>query len=130
VKAQLRERARTQQAEKIVRAPLDPFLSVSRGVTVAQRLGATASLTTVVRKLGNGAKGSCADTVPLALWIAFTHLDDFPTAIRHALAAGGDTDTVAAIVGGILASRLDSDAIPESWRQAVELLPLVMKKEG
>ena len=67
---------------------------------------------------------TCFDTVPLALWIAFHHLDDFESAIRHAVACGGDADTLAAIVGGIVAARLGIDAIPENWRQVVEPLPI------
>ena len=42
---------------------------------------------------------------PLALWLACSHLDDYPGAVQKAVAAGGDTDTLAAIVGGIVAAR-------------------------
>lgn len=41
------------------------------------------------------------------------------------MAAGGDTDTMAAIVGGIVASRVEASAIPAEWRDAVEPLPFV-----
>jgi ADP-ribosylglycohydrolase len=63
---------------------------------------------------------TCADTVPLALWIAAHHLDAFARAVRHAIAAGGDADTLAAIVGGIVAARVGADRIPERWRAGVE----------
>jgi ADP-ribosylglycohydrolase len=65
---------------------------------------------------------TCADTVPLALWIAFAHIDDYPAAIRHAIAAGGDADTIAAIVGGIVAARVGAESVPSTWRQRVEPL--------
>ena len=55
--------------------------------------------------------------------IAFD-LDDFELAIRHAVASGGDVDTLAAIVGGIVTARVGLDAIPEAWRRAVEPLPI------
>jgi len=106
------------------RAPLDPASRVSRRVDAARELGASASLDVAVAELGNGSKLSCADTVPLALWIAFRHLDDFPTATLHAMAAGGDTDTVAAGVGGVVAARVGIDGIPEEWREAVEPIPV------
>ena len=77
-----------------------------------------------VALLGNGSKVSCADTVPLALWIATRHLDDYREAVETAVAAGGDTDTMAAIVGGIVASRVGVSGIPAEWREAVEPLPL------
>lgn len=106
-----------------VRTPLDPSLRVTGGIDAASRLSPDAELSEAVARLGNGAKVTCFDTVPLALWIAFRHLDDFEAAIRHAVAAGGDTDTVAAIAGGIVAARVGVDAIPTRWREAVEPLP-------
>lgn len=36
------------------------------------------------------------------------------------IAAGGDTDTLAAMVGGIVAARVGADRIPERWRAALE----------
>ena len=66
---------------------------------------------------------SPADTVPLALWISLSHPDDFRAAVETAVAAGGDTDTMAAIVGGIVASRVSAAAIPPEWRETVEPLP-------
>ncbi len=107
----------------LVGAPLDATLRVARGLAEAQQLGPGASLEDAVAALGNGSKVSCPDTVPLALWIAFRHLDDFELAVRHALAAGGDTDTVAAIVGGVVASRVGLDGIPAAWRKRVEPVP-------
>jgi len=44
--------------------------------------------------------------------------------VRHAVAAGGDADTIAAIVGGIVAARVGRSGIPSAWRDAVEPLPL------
>jgi ADP-ribosylglycohydrolase len=108
-------------------APLHHSLEVSRGLQRAASLPPSASLADAVTRLGNGARVTCADTVPLALWIAFLHLDDFALAVRHAIAAGGDTDTLAAIVGGIVAARVGVDAIPPNWRGGVEPLPLRMK---
>lgn len=107
-----------------VLAPLDPSSRVSRGLASARELGASAGLETAVTRLGNGRNVSCADTVPLAVWIGLRHLDDYPTAIRHAMAAGGDTDTIAAIVGGIVAARVGIKGIPETWQESVESIPV------
>jgi len=106
----------------VVQAPLDASLRVPRGIELARALTSDVGLEEAVARLGNGSKVTCADTVPLALWIAFRHLEDFPTAVRHAVAAGGDTDTLAAIVGGIVSARVGLDAIPHEWRQTVEPL--------
>jgi len=105
-------------------AALDQDLEVSRGLAIAEELEPTAPLEEAVGLLGNGSNVSCQDTVPLAVWIAFRHLDDFETAVRLALGAGGDTDTVAAIVGGTVAAYVGIDGIPSSWREAVEPLPI------
>jgi ADP-ribosylglycohydrolase len=107
-----------------VRAPLDPSLKVTRGIEAAERLDPSVRLADAVSQLGNGSMVSCQDTVPLALWIAFQYLDDFRAAVSRAVAAGGDTDTLAAIVGGIVASRVGIESIPGEWRKAVEPLPV------
>ena len=96
---------------------------VARGLKAARDLATDAPLKSAVRLLGNGSRVSCADTVPLALWIASAHLDDYRAAVETAVAAGGDTDTLAAIVGGIVASRVSAAGIPPEWREAVEPLP-------
>jgi ADP-ribosylglycohydrolase len=105
-------------------AALDQDLEVSRGLAAAAELAPTAHLDEAVRLLGNGSRVSCQDTVPLAVWIASLHLDNFEAAVRLALGAGGDTDTVAAIVGGIVAAHVGVEGIPARWLQAVEPLPI------
>ena len=97
---------------------------VARGIVAARGLAPDFDLGEAVELLGNGSRVSCADTVPLALWIAAHHLDAYPRAVELAVAAGGDTDTTAAIVGGIVAARVTASGIPAEWRQAVEPLPL------
>jgi ADP-ribosylglycohydrolase len=89
-------------------APLQPSLAVTQGIALAARLPGDTPLADAAARLGNGSRVSCQDTVPLALWIAFAHMDDLEIPIQLAVAAGGDTDTLAAIVGGILGARLGS----------------------
>jgi ADP-ribosylglycohydrolase len=108
-------------------AVLDRTLHVTRGVHAAASLPPDTPLGDAVFRLGNGSHVTCADTVPLALWIAASHLHDFPLAIRHAVAAGGDADTIAAIAGGIVAARVGAERIPQKWRAGVEPLPIDLK---
>ncbi|ASF08075.1 putative hydrolase [Nocardia brasiliensis NBRC 14402] len=79
-------------------------------------------------ELGNGAQVSAQDTVPFTLWAAASHLDDYPGAITACIEAGGDADTTAAIVGGIVAARTGpgglTRGIPEPWLASREPLPL------
>lgn len=74
------------------------------------------SMVPVVRALGNGSRISCQDTVPFCLWVAARHLDDYEAAVVHTIRAGGDIDTTAAIVGGIVALAVGMDGIPADWR--------------
>jgi ADP-ribosylglycohydrolase len=103
---------------------LEPKLEVTQGLRNAASLPGDTTLGDAAFRLGNGSRVTCADTVPLALWIALRHVDDFALAVRHAIAAGGDADTLGAIVGGIVAARLGVERIPPRWRAAVEPLPI------
>ncbi len=49
--------------------------------------------------------------------------EDFEEALRVAVAAGGDTDTVAAIAGGLAGARWGVSAIPLSWRRGLQGWP-------
>ncbi|HUQ56214.1 ADP-ribosylglycohydrolase family protein [Lentzea sp.] len=67
--------------------------------------------------LGNGSRVTAQDTVPFTLWVAAHHLDDYRAAITTCVEAGGDVDTTAAIVGGIIATP------PPEWVAEREPLP-------
>ena len=58
-----------------------------------------------------------------ALAVALAHLlrhgDDPARAVRSAVAAGGDTDTVAALVGAFAGAAHGAGAFPPAWRHAV-----------
>lgn len=63
-----------------------------------------------------------AGYVKHAFTLAFYHLvsgSEYEAAIRHTLLAGGDTDTNAAIVGGLIGSAVGADGIPVQMAQAV-----------
>jgi hypothetical protein len=60
--------------------------------------------------------------VRIAFTHAFRHLakgSSYVEALRETLAGGGDTDTNACIVGGLLGARWGADAIPIAMRAAV-----------
>jgi ADP-ribosylglycohydrolase len=96
--------------------------AILRGVRRARRaLGA--SVAEAAYELGNGSQVLAQDTVPFALWVAATHLDDYPAAVGACVEAGGDVDTTAAIVGGIVAACTGAAGIPASWLARREPLP-------
>ncbi|MCF8166986.1 MAG: ADP-ribosylglycohydrolase family protein [Rhodoferax sp.] len=63
-----------------------------------------------------GVSGFVMHTVPVALHIWLSHPQDFARAIETAVRCGGDTDTVGAIVGGLVGARVGPEGIPTEWR--------------
>ncbi|MCO6004101.1 ADP-ribosylglycohydrolase family protein [Actinoallomurus purpureus] len=93
---------------------------VRRGVEAARELGGV-TVEQAAARLGNGSRITAPDTVPFTLWLAARYLDDYETAVRACAVAGGDIDTTAAIVGGIVEAR--AGGAPDLWRRRREPLP-------
>jgi|JI10StandDraft_1071094.scaffolds.fasta_scaffold145587_2 ADP-ribosylglycohydrolase len=91
------------------------------GIDLARRLPPTTAVRDAAARLGNGSRVLCEDTVPLCVWLAARHLGDYHEALWQTVAALGDLDTNAAIVGGILAA--GGAVIPPAWLAAREPLP-------
>jgi ADP-ribosylglycohydrolase len=87
---------------------------VRRGIEKARKIGTAEEAAYV---LGNGSRVTAQDTVPFTLWVAAHHLADYRKAITTCVQAGGDVDTTAAIVGGIVATP------PPEWVAEREELP-------
>jgi len=73
--------------------------------------------------LGDGREISAPDTVPFSLWVVAKHPDDYAGAFWDAASAGWDTDTICAIVGGVVAARTGLGGIPDGWLKRCEPLP-------
>jgi ADP-ribosyl-[dinitrogen reductase] hydrolase len=71
------------------------------------------------QKLGfsKGVSGYVYQTVPIALHAWFRHPQDFQQAIVGVVECGGDTDSVAAIVGGLIGTGVGEFGIPAEWRK-------------
>lgn len=103
--------------------PYVPESEVRTGIEQARKVRASVKITSVVRRLGNGARISAQDTVPFTLWCAAQHLDDYQAALWLTVSGLGDRDTTCAIVGGIVAAHVGSEGIPSEWRTRRETLP-------
>ncbi|WP_454857872.1 ADP-ribosylglycohydrolase family protein [Promicromonospora soli] len=110
---------------------VEPYLlpgATAQGVTIARDL-LDASVGEASWRLGNGSCVSAQDTVPFCLWAGATRLAAYPAAIKICIEAGGDVDTTAAIVGGIvgaytgMGARDGIDGVPTAWLGRRELLP-------
>lgn len=102
---------------------LVPSGEVRDGIRTARDLPSSTSAADAAGLLGNGRRISAADTVPLALWLAARNLDDYAEAVWSAAVVAEDVDTMCAIVGGIVGSRVGVAGVPEEWRQSSEPLP-------
>ncbi len=72
----------------------------------------------VVQSLGNGVEAHLS--VPSAGYIAITYSPDFCDAIRAAISLGGDTDTIAGMVGAIVGAHVGEKGLPVEWIEQLE----------
>lgn len=85
--------------------------------------GETTECFAVTNQMPNGISGYMYQTVPAALHAALSHPHDFEAAVSSIIACGGDTDTSAAIVGGIVGAGVGADEIPSAWRAGLAEWP-------
>ena len=67
---------------------------------------------------GRSGRGYVIDSFWSA-WDAFAGAADYADTIRRAVAYGSDTDTTAAIAGGLAGARWGWEAIPLEWRRGM-----------
>ena len=72
----------------------------------------------VVQSLGNGVEAHFS--VPTACYIAMNYSPDFCDAIRAAISLGGDTDTIAGMVGAIVGAHVGEKGLPVEWIEQLE----------
>lgn len=65
--------------------------------------------------LQRGVSGFVHHTVPVALFCWFRWPGDFRAAVEAAVLAGGDTDSTAAIVGGLVGATTGEAGVPREW---------------
>jgi ADP-ribosylglycohydrolase len=99
---------------------LTPESKVRRGILLANQTTAEVPFQEVARVLGNGSLVTAPDTVPFCVWMAAHHPRQFVEAIGKTISVGGDCDTNAAIVGGIVALSAGRESIPSEWLSARE----------
>jgi len=81
----------------------------------ARSIEPTMTSVSAAHLLGNGSQISCQDTVPFCLWQITKFIGDYPAAIWETVRQGGDIDTTAAIVGGVVVLATGREAIPTDW---------------
>lgn len=71
-----------------------------------------------------GVTGFVNDTLPAVVYCWLRWPDDPRAAIEAAIRLGGDTDTVAAIVGALAGARLGAAALPHDWIAGIRDWPV------
>lgn len=97
-----------------------PESKVRRGIQLASTTPTEIPEADVARSLGNGSLVTAPDTVPFCIWMAAHHLNRFVDALGKTVSVGGDCDTNAAIVSGIVALSAGRESIPVEWLKARE----------
>ncbi len=74
-------------------------------------------VTEFAKDLGSkkGISGYSYHTVPCVLQVWFGKPGDFANGLQEIIRVGGDTDTAAAIFGGIVGAKVGKAGIPDSW---------------
>lgn len=65
--------------------------------------------------LSKGVSGYAYDSVPVAIHAWLAHPRDFRSAVTAVIRCGGDTDSTAAIVGGIVGTAVGNQGVPADW---------------
>ncbi len=65
-----------------------------------------------------GSSGYVVDTLEAALWCLW-NTGDYQSCILKAVNLGGDTDTIAAVAGGLAGMYYGYEAIPAQWREKI-----------
>ena len=125
----LREEHGTTTASRVFDSVLEhtPEGKVLSGLVIASQIPSVMPVEEVAKTLGNGFLVTAPDTVPFAIWCAAHHLDNFVEALALTISSGGDCDTNAAIVGGIVALAVGFEGIPDDWKQKKEKLPIAVE---
>jgi ADP-ribosylglycohydrolase len=115
------------QLQKLLKGETaDEFLNLTRkAVESVERKDAT---TTFAESLGldKGVSGYVYHTVPVALHAWLSNQNDYRKAVIDTIQCGGDTDTTAAIVGGIVGAGVGPQGIPEDWIETIWEWPRTM----
>lgn len=91
------------------------FIALIEGVSDSVARGETPDAFADGIGCGRGVSGYMYHSVPCALHVWLTHQNDFRAAVLAIVRLGGDSDTTAAMVGGIVGARVGRDGIPREW---------------
>jgi ADP-ribosylglycohydrolase len=101
----------------LIRRAHESALRGSSTISFAEELG-----------LRKGASGYMYHVVPLALHAWFSHPADIRAALTGLIRCGGDTDTLAAVAGGIIGAGAGPEGIPEDLVSGLWEWPMTVER--
>jgi ADP-ribosylglycohydrolase len=108
---ELARRCPNEASQELVESPHKVWESITRRES-------TAEFATSIGQ-SRGVSGYVNHTVPIALHAAWLHPQDFRAAVESVIECGGDTDTTAALVGGIVGAAVGKEGIPAEWLNGI-----------
>jgi ADP-ribosylglycohydrolase len=91
------------------------FLPLMAAAVASASAGESTAAFTEARGWRRGVSGYVFRTVPAAVQAWLRHPRDFRAGVSAVIRCGGDTDTTAAIVGGVIGSAVGKAGIPADW---------------
>ena len=85
----------------------------------------TDDVRTIERELGGG--WVAEETAAIAIYCSLAYFDDFEGALIAAVNHGGDSDSTGAVTGNILGAAIGYDAIPQHFKDDVELHDVILR---
>ncbi|MCC9607679.1 ADP-ribosylglycohydrolase family protein [Blastopirellula sp. JC732] len=101
--------------ETIADEPAEELIDLVAKVIASVEAGESTTDFLDSRDLGKGVSGYVYHTVPAALHVWLSFPNDYRNAVQTMIRCGGDADTTAAIVGGIVGARTGTAGIPPEW---------------
>ena len=91
------------------------FLNLIKQACISVDKGETGAEFAYTLGLNKGITGYVYHTVPVVIQVWLRYQNNYQTAIEEIIKLGGDTDTTAAILGGIIGAKVGKKGIPKTW---------------
>ena len=102
------------------------FFEILEGLGVSLESSESTEVYAEKLGLGTGVTGYSFHTVPVVLHAWLSCPTDYSMAIKTVIRCGGDTDTSAAILGGIIGATVGERGIPALWRARIVEWPCTL----
>ncbi len=107
------------QLADVLKAEADELVVLLRGVLASVESAQSTIAYADSIGLHQGVTGYVYHTVPVVIHAWLLNPDDFRAAVSSVIECGGDADTTAAIIGGIVGTGVGESAIPPEWISSI-----------